>query len=450
MAATLSNIVRGFMGWPWGRALQRGYLTESTPLPPVHWVDCNPCGNPCDPQNTAFAVPAFLACVRVIAESVASLPKRLILRGRDGSRNPVTDHWFYRLVHDSPNGWQSSFEYFETLASDVAAWGNHYSLKVFNDAGEVESLLPIEPWRVTVSQLQSGMLVYDYMAPNGDSGRWRDDQILHVRGMSRDSITGECPVHQLTGPLGLAKVMEKHSTRFWANSAKPGIILETTAPIPKEALVEMRRQFEQFHSGAENAGRTAALPAFVTAKPLGGSSADTEQMIETRTFIIQEIARAMRVPPTMIGENSRSTYSNAENEMLSWVTNSLSMWCNRIEGAFQRSMLNGLDDENGSYSLHVDVRGLLRGDSAARAAWYQTLWGIGAISTNEIRALEDMPQLEDEAANEPFIPANNVRPLSQAYELDGQAMASDGVRSRRRDSRGRFCKKEEVQDVAAA
>lgn len=403
--------LRSVFRWPFGGRLPIGAISELNALPPVHWVDCGTCGPTCSPAATPFAVPAFLACVRVISEGVASLPKRIIRRLPDGTRRPETDHWLYRLIHDQPNSWQSPFEYFEGLAGDVAAFGNHYSVKQYGEGGEVVGLLPIEPWRVTVSQLESQMLVYDYLAPTGESGRFRDDQILHVRGMSRDGITGECPVTLLTGPLGLAAVMERYSTRFWANNAKPGMVLETAQPIPREALVEVLRQFEAAHRGAENAGKTAALPVGVSVKSLDGASAQAEQMVEMRTFIIQEIARAMRVPPSLIGENSRSTFSNAEQEQLSWVTNSLAMWCRRIEGAFNRSLVREVSPD---MEMHLDVRGLLRGDSAARASYYQTMFQLAAISPQEIRALEDLAPVDRPGMDDYYVPVNNYAPIGQA------------------------------------
>jgi HK97 family phage portal protein len=403
--------LRSVLRWPFGGRLPIGAITEMNRLPPINWVDCNTCGPTCAPYATPFAVPAFLACVRVISEGVASLPKRLIRRLADGSRRPDTEHWCYRLLHDAPNPWQSSFEFFEGLAGDVAAFGNHYSVKQYGDGGEIVALLPLEPWRVSVSQLESQMLVYDYVAPSGEGGRFRDDQILHVRGMSRDGITGECPVQLLTGPLGLASVMERYSTRFWSNNAKPGMVLETAQPIPREALVEVLRQFEAAHRGADNAGKTAALPVGVTVRSLDGASAQAEQMVEMRTFIIQEIARAMRVPPSLIGENSRSTFSNAEQEQLSWVTNSLAMWCRRIEGAFNRSIIREIGPD---LEMHIDVRGLLRGDSAARAAYYQTMFQLAALSPAEIRSLEDMPPVSKPGMDDYYVPVNNYAPIGSA------------------------------------
>ena len=406
--------LRSVFRWPFGGRLPIGAITELNRLPPINWVDCNTCGpggSTCSPYATPFAVPAFLACVRVISEGVASLPKRIIRRLPDGSREPDTGHWLYTLLHDAPNPWQSSFEYFEGLAADVAAWGNHYSVKQYGDGGQVVALLPLEPWRVTVSQLENQMLVYDYVAPNGDSGRFRDDQVLHVRGMSRDGISGECPVDLLTGPLGLAAVMERYSSRFWSNNAKPGLVLETAQPIPREALVEVLRQFEAAHRGAENAGKTAALPVGVSVRAIDGATAQAEQMIEMRTFIIQEIARAMRVPPSLIGENSRSTFSNAEQEQLSWVTNSLAMWCRRIEGAFNRALVRETDT---ALEMHIDVRGLLRGDSAARATYYQTMFQLAAMSPAEIRALEDMPPVNKPGMDDYYVPVNNYAPIGQA------------------------------------
>lgn len=412
-------------------------------LGPIRWIDVTEDGS-MEPQRY-LEVSAFHACVRVIAESVAALPFHLI-RSDGDSRERASDHPYYELVHDRPNPWQSSYEFVETLAGHVATWGNAYALKVYNGSPLVQELWPLHPSFITPQQLQNGDVVYDYLpALNDDGRRFRSDQIVHVRYLSDNGFKGMVPMALSRGVIQLARAMDVYSQKFWANDARPGVVLETAQPVPREALDNLRRQWEQLHRGADNAGRTAVLPAGVSAKIIAGATNDSAQMIEMRTFIVQEIARAMRVPCSLIGENSRSTFSNSEQEALNWA-NCLVPWCRRFESAFTRALLDGMP----GYGFQLDLRGQLRGDSAARAAYYSQLFNLGVLSPSEIRQLEDMPHIDKPGMDEHYVPVNNVAPIgtpAEVVEPEPEAVVEiDPLPEAPRDSRGRFVKKETRTD----
>ena len=373
-------------------------------LGPIRWIDADD-GGPIEPQRY-LEVSAFHACVRVISESVASLPFHLIRQSGD-TRERASDHPYYRLVHDRPNPWQSAYEFVETLVGHVCTWGNAYALKVYRGSPVVQELWPLHPSFVKPQQLQNNEIVYDYMNNTGDDGRrFRADQIVHVRYLSDNGYLGMVPMALSKSVIQLARAMDVYAAKFWENDARPGVILETSQPVPKEALDNLRRQWEQLHRGADNAGRTAVLPSGVAAKQLPGATNDSAQMIEMRTFVVQEIARAMRVPCSLIGENSRSTYSNAEQEALNWA-NCLVPWCRRVESAFERALL----DDMPGYGFMLDLRRQLRGDSAARASYYRELFALGVLSPSEIRQLEDMPHIDKPGMSDHYIPANNFAPI---------------------------------------
>ena len=368
--------------------------------------------------TAAMSVAAFHACVRVLAEGVAGLPFHLLREVAGGSKERAGDHHLYEILHRKPNSWQSSYEFRETLVQHVATWGNAYVLKVYDRSGRVEELVPLHPSNVNVSQLENRALVYDYLpTPDSDGRRFREDQIIHVRYLSDNGYLGMVPLALCGGVIELARSMDVYAQRFWQNDAKPGVILESSQPIPAEALDRMRQSWERVHRGVRNAGRTAVLPNGVTVRELSGQTAEQSQLVELRTFVVQEIARAMRVPCSMIGENSRSTYSNAEQESLNFVQNSLLSWCRRFESAFDRSLLGAMP----GYSVSLDVRGLLRGDSTTRAAYYSSLFSLGVLSPNDIRRLEDMPPIREEGADQYFIPTNNFTSLADAAAADQPA-----------------------------
>ena len=373
-------------------------------LGPIRWIDADDGG--CVEPQRYLEVAAFHACVRVISESIAALPFHLIRQSGE-TRERAVDHPYYRLVHNRPNAWQSSYEFVETLVGHVATWGNAYALKVYQGGPVVQELWPLHPSFVKPQQLQNNEIVYDYMSNTGDDGRrFRADQIVHVRYLSDNGYLGMVPMALSKGTVQLARAMDLYSQKFWQNDARPGVILETSQPVPKEALDNLRRQWEQLHRGSDNAGRTAVLPGGVSAKQLPGATNDSAQMIEMRTFVVQEIARAMRVPCSLIGENSRSTYSNAEQEALNWA-NCLVPWCRRVESAFERALL----DDMPGYGFMLDLRGQLRGDSAARASYYRELFSLGVLSPSEIRQLEDMPYIDKPGMDDHYIPANNFAPI---------------------------------------
>jgi HK97 family phage portal protein len=378
-----------------------------TTLPPINWGDSFGGQSPANPV-LALQVSAFLACVRVLAESVAQLPFHLYRVNADGTKERAVDHPLYAILHDRPNGWQSSFEFRETLVAHTASWGNGYGRKVFDTRGRLAEIWPIHPAYMEPRRLENNAILYAHREPGLPAAEYRDDQVVHVRFLSDNGYMGMVPLSLSAGVLQLARSMDTYARKFWENDARPGIVMESNQPIPKEAQDSLRQNWERMHRGSANAGRTAILPNGVTIKELSGASNESAQLIEMRVFLVQEIARAMRVPCSMIGENSRSTFSNAEQEQLSFLQNTLVAWCRRVESAFERSLLSGMP----GYSIGLDVRGMLRGDSAARASYYAALAALGVLSPNDIRRLEDMPPIVSAGADEYYLPANNLAPLS--------------------------------------
>ena len=405
----IRQAVSAFFGakQPEQRFLGPGVQFFDNGLGPIKWIwpEDDAEGN----ASRAFQLSAFHACVRVIAESVASLPFHLIRENGD-DRERAGGHHLYDLVHRRPNPWQSSYEMVEQHVQHVAVWGNAYLLKRYDGAGRVVELWPLHPSQVVPQQLDNNAIVYDYMGGQPDEARrFRDDQVIHTRYLSDDGFSGMVPVTLAAGVIDQARSMDVYASRFWKNDARPGVILETSQPVPQEALIKLRQQWEQLHRGAENAGRTAVLPNGVSAKQLPSVSNEASNWSEIRTFCVEEVARQMRVPGSLVG--LRTTYANSEQEALNWL-NCIVPWCRRIESSFTRGLLDGLS----GYSFQLDVRGMLRGDSAARASYYRELFALGVLSPSEIRRLEDMPRIDKPGMDEHYIPVNNFAPIGQQPE----------------------------------
>jgi len=383
-------------------------------LGPIRWLPSDDADHAV-PQR-AMEVAAFHACIRAIAESVASLPFHLLLnQGNIRSRDIA--HPYDALVHRQPNPWQTGYEFLEMLVSHTATWGNSYAYLKYGRDGMVSELWPLHPTTVTPVQLPGNAIAYDYLpAESGDAGRLSQGQILHIRYLSDNGFVGMVPLALSATTLAMARTMDLAAKRFWDNDARPGVILETSQPVPQEALEKLRQQWEKLHKGASNTGRTAVLPNGVSAKQLPATTAESAQLIQLRTFVVQEIARAMRVPCSLIGENSRSTFSNSEQEALNWAQ-CLVPWCKRVESAFQRALLADMPN----HTFQLDMRGMLRGDSAARGAYYNQLHALSVLSPNDIRRLEDMPPIANPAADEYYTPINNIGTLTAAAEAGNKA-----------------------------
>ncbi len=371
-------------------------------LGPIRWI--GPQDGVEANHSHAFQLAAFHACVRVIAESVAQLPFHLIRQNGD-DRERAASHHLYDLVHRRPNPWQSAYEMVEQHVQHVAVWGNAYLYKRYDSSGRVAELWPLHPSQVVPQQLVNNAIVYDYMPTIPDEARrFTDDQIIHTRYLSDNGFAGMVPVSLAAHVIEQARSMDLYASRFWRNDARPGVILETSQPVPQEALVKLRQQWEQLHRGVENAGRTAVLPNGVTAKQMPPISNEASSWAEIRTFCVEEVARQMRVPGSLVG--LRTTYANSEQEALNWLQ-CIVPWCRRIESSFSRGLLGDLQ----GYSFQLDVRGMLRGDSAARASYYRELFALGVLSPSEIRQLEDMPRLDKPGMDEHYIPVNNFAPV---------------------------------------
>ena len=268
----------------------------------------------------SLAVSAFHACVRVVAESIASLPMRLMKKEGDGSvrdeNNPL-----YNVLYSRFNEYQSSWDARCQMAMHCCLYGNSYAVKEYDGSGNVKAIWPLHPALVNVELLKNNRLAYDYMTQPGQNGvRYSQDDIIHVKYLSDNGYTGVVPVHLMQTCITAARQVDLYVNNFFANEAKPAVVLTTSQPIPQEAADKMRRQWETMHKGAANAGRTAVLPNGVAVAPIAAQTNESSQLVELRTLLTQQIARAMRVPNSLIGEDSRSTYSNAEQAQLNWLS----------------------------------------------------------------------------------------------------------------------------------
>ena len=372
----------------------------------------NPSGVRVDPES-ALRATVVLACVRVLSASVAGLPLNLYRRLAGGGKELARDVPLYRVLHTTPNDWQTSYEWRETLMLHLLLHGNAYC--EIRGAGDSRQLIPLHPSRMKVDRLENGRLRYTYREDRGSSTVYSQDAVMHLRWLSDDGVNGMVPVEIAADAIGLARALEIHGASFFGSGARPGVILSTDQMLSPEAAENTRNQWERAHRGPDRAHRTAVLQGGLKVTELGGNNQES-QFLESRRFQCEEICgRIYGVPPHLIGDLSRSSFSNIEQQSLDYVQNGLMPWLRRFESAITRDLLT--DDET---FAEFDVRGALRADAAGRSAFYNTMAQLGVFSVNEIRGLENLNPVD--GGDIRVVPLN-FQTLEQANAAAQLAMA---------------------------
>lgn len=335
-------------------------------------------------DNNALTVAAIYCAVRLLAETIAQLPIQAYRRRKSGNKEWLSDYPAQITLAREPNPWQTSLEWREMMMGHVLLRGNAYSRIIAGIRGATTTLIPLNPACMKVEMLTSGRLRYTYSAPGGGAEVYSQDEIFHLRGLSTDGVMGISPVSTMKEPFGLAKAAETYGASFFGNSARPDGFLTTDAPLKPEAAVQNRKMWEDVHRGPANAHRTAVLTNGLKWSSVGMNNQDS-QFLETREFSVVEIARAFRVPPHMIYDLKRATFSNIEHQQLEFATYSILPWLRRWEERINRDLISDPD-----VYIKFSMEGLLRGDMAARAEFYSKMIQTGVYTVDTVLELEDM------------------------------------------------------------
>lgn len=337
--------------------------------------------------DTAQNYSGVWACAKIISESMACMPAHVVERGATWRRE--VDHPVARLLNRRPNDEVDAAAYRESLIRDLLFHGNHYAEIERTRGGEVIALWRLDPARVSMKRDSSGLLVYDIEADDGKSTLERGE-VFHVVGPSLDGLIGMSTISQARAAISLGMSVDQFGLSFFSNGAQPsGVIINRAGRMDAPGVKNLLDTFNRRHQGARRAHRVGYLDGDMEYKSLSVPPEDA-QFIESRRFNILEICRWFRVPPHKLAELERSTHTNIEAQNIEFVTDTLLPWAVKIEAAVNTQLL----DPDGALVLKINPGGLLRGDSAGRAAFYSSLHSLGAISANEIRALEDMAPIE--------------------------------------------------------
>ena len=390
-------------------------------------------------ERSAMQITAVYSCVRVLSEAVAGLPLHVYKyrsdgdnmdvaavcpkRGMDaaqqrqtGGKEKAINHSLYRLLHDEPNPEMTSFVFRETLMTHLLLWGNAYAQIIRNGKGEVIALYPLMPNRMTVDRDSNGKLYYKYYRGSDEAIRSKEYEVilspgdvLHIPGLGFDGLVGYSPIAMAKNAIGLAIATEEFGAKFFANGAAPSGVLEHPGTIKDPTKV--REAWQSQFGGSSNSGKVAVLEEGMKYTPIS-ISPEQAQFLETRKFQINEIARIFRVPPHMVGDLEKSSFSNIEQQSLEFVKYTLEPWLVRWEQSMIRSLLT--PSEKQKYFIKFNVDGLLRGDYASRMSGYATARQNGWMSANDIRELENLDRIPTEDGGDLYLINGNMTKLADA------------------------------------
>lgn len=367
-------------------------------------------------EMSAMQMTAVYSCVRILAEAVAGLPLHLYRYKSDGSKEKALDHPLYRILHDEPNSEMSSFVFRETLMTHLLLWGNAYAQIIRNGKGEVIGLYPLMPNKMSVDRDRDGKLWYTYTrsqeeAPTskGSTVKLYPYDVLHVPGLGFDGLVGYSPIAMAKNAIGMGIACEEYGARFFANGAAPSGVLEHPGTIKDPQKI--RDSWNATFKGSTNAHKVAVLEEGMKYTQIG-ISPEQAQFLETRKFQINEIARIFRVPPHMVGDLEKSSYSNIEQQSLEFVKYTLEPWIIRWEQSLMRVLLS--PDEKNEYFFKFNLEGLLRGDYQSRMQGYSIARQNGWMSANDIRELENLDKISAEDGGDLYLINGNMLPLSMA------------------------------------
>lgn len=319
-------------------------------------------------ERSAMQMTAVYSCVRILSEAVAGLPLHLYKYTDNGGKAMAHDHPLYHLLHDEPNPEMSSFVFRETLMTHLLLWGNAYAQIIRNGKNEIVALYPLMPNKMSVDRDEGGRLYYTYYRGQDEAIRDKEftvtllpSDVLHIPGLGFDGLVGYSPIAMAKNAIGMAIACEEYGAKFFANGAAPGGVLEHPGTIKDPQRV--RESWQSTFGGSGNANKIAVLEEGMKYTPIG-ISPEQAQFLETRKFQINEIARIFRVPPHMVGDLEKSSFSNIEQQSLEFVKYTLDPWVIRWEQSIQRSLLS--QDEKAVYFVKFNLEGLLRGDYQSR------------------------------------------------------------------------------------
>ena len=375
----------------------------------------NASGQPVD-KNRALQLSTVWSCVRVISETIASLPISLYEKDSSSKRFILFDNPLHSLVGEQPSTLYNSFSFFERALVDLCLDGNFFAYIERNNGGLPTQIIPIQCEDVSVYVSPDGREVYyeidqNETIPYPITGRVTSENMLHIKGLSCDGIMGKSPIQSAANSLGVSLSIEQFAGSFFKNGASIGGILKHPGTLKPETAKRLRASWNQTYSGTINAGKTAILEEGMDFAPRQIPN-NQAQFLETRQYQVSDICRTFRVPNHLVNDLSNATYSNIEAQQIDFAVHTITPWIKRIESALNQKLIPF--NKKGTQYFKFNLTALLRGDSKSRADYYRTLVNIGVMSPDEVRTFEDMNSMGGES--EKVYMQSNMMPLDKLGE----------------------------------
>ncbi len=367
-------------------------------------------------ERSSMQMTAVYSCVRILSEAVAGLPLHLFEYDENGSKKKAIDNPMYFILHDEPNPEMTSFVFRETLMTHLLLWGNAYAQIIRNGKGDIVALYPLMPDRMTVDRDEHGQLYYSYVVRDTDAPTLKDttvilppSQVLHIPGLGFDGLVGYSPIAMAKNAIGMSIAAEEYGAKFFSNGASPGGVLEHPGVVKDPERI--RESWQSTFGGSGNSNKIAVLEEGMKFTPIS-ISPNEAQFLETRKFQIDEIARIFRIPPHMLADLEKSSFSNIEQQSLEFVKYTLDPWVARWEQSMNRRLLTA--DQKSEFFFKFNVDGLLRGDYQSRMNGYAVGRQNGWMSANDIRELENMDKIPPEEGGNLYLINGNMTKLKDA------------------------------------
>jgi HK97 family phage portal protein len=355
------------------------------------------------PEN-AMGHAAVFAAVRVLSSTIATLPLHVYRHSDDnGGKARLRRHPVNRLL-SGPAPDMNGFQWKELTVVWLAMYGAAYYEIEYDGASRPIALWPIHPKLVTVERTKSGRKIYKVQVES-DEIILKSDRVLHIPGMSADGLDGLSPLMTGKEAVGHAKAVDEYSSRFFQNSATPPLALRHPGKLTPVAKQNLKTSIQKENGGLQNAHRIFILEEGISIDRLAVDP-DNSQLLQSRQYSVLDVSRLLGVPPALLGDLTNGTYSNTEQQSLSFLTLSIEPLTRRIEAALNATLFG--QDSDAFVEFKLD--GLLRADVATRTQAYRTLYEIGVLSVNEIRARENMPSIE--GGDTHYFASNNLQPVT--------------------------------------
>ena len=346
-------------------------------------------------KDKAMQLSTVFACVRLISETVGTLPCVVYKREGDQGKISDPDYPLYYLLHDSPNADFTNVEYFERMTADLCLWGNHFSEISRGVSGGIVALTGLDPALVSVGRDITGAIRYQYADPYRGWREIPEDDMFHVRGFGKtnDDVLGLSPITCARVSLDIAASSDAVAANTYKNGMRPSGVISTDRILTDAQREQERAWIHKAVGGLRNAGGLLPLEAGYKYQQISMSPADA-QMLENRSFNVEDICRWFRVPPFMVGHTEKSTSwgSGLEQQGQGFATYTLRPYLARIESAIKKKLIPAKD--RNTYLAEFNLDGLLRADSAGRARHYSTALQNGWMNRNEVRAKENAGKIE--------------------------------------------------------